>query len=417
MCAKLLTIVTILFFVSTVHATTFHVTTNIDSVDINIGNGECADSRGRCSLRAAIQESNASSGAFTIYLPVGEYELNLSGDEEDHEEDDSIGDLDIRQDIEIIGGGKDSTFITASSSLNDRLFEIHLTSVHNVVFSGFTLSGGQADEGAAIYSDHANLRLSFVKIENNTAQESCGGLYINEGSASIESSVFNNNTTMDGGGGALCTFWADELSITNSKFSNNSILNGYSYGGALRIIHTNTEISDSLFFSNHSNEASGGAIGLAHSSVTINRSSFFNNEASGGAAIYAYSNYNDDYSLYIDNSTVSGNTATGQHHSEYPRGAIEITINYGPTVISNTTITNNHGAGLAVFSATAQIQNSILANNITPENKEVKFSKSMLLPIEPLKLSISLKTAAIGPSEESKGLTFLVSKMYTDSES
>ncbi|MEL6182914.1 MAG: calcium-binding EGF-like domain-containing protein, partial [Myxococcota bacterium] len=37
----------------------FIIDTGVDSVDVNLGDGLCADSNGRCSLRAAVMESNA----------------------------------------------------------------------------------------------------------------------------------------------------------------------------------------------------------------------------------------------------------------------------------------------------------------------------------------------------------------------
>src|SRR5688500_2737126 len=69
---------------ATVHATpaaasaTFNVTTTADAVDAAIGNGICATSAGACSLRAAIQESNASTAADTIHVPAGTYALTLA---------------------------------------------------------------------------------------------------------------------------------------------------------------------------------------------------------------------------------------------------------------------------------------------------------------------------------------------------
>src|SRR5688572_25127779 len=46
-----------------------------DRVDSNPGNGECRTSVGTCTLRAAIQETNARPGADVIQLPGGTYEI------------------------------------------------------------------------------------------------------------------------------------------------------------------------------------------------------------------------------------------------------------------------------------------------------------------------------------------------------
>ncbi len=50
--------------------TTFTVNTTADAVDAHNGDGVCADSQGRCTLRAAITESNWASGANTINFDI-----------------------------------------------------------------------------------------------------------------------------------------------------------------------------------------------------------------------------------------------------------------------------------------------------------------------------------------------------------
>lgn len=50
---------------------TFVVTTTMEAVDSNIGNGVCATSAGACSLRAAVQEANASNATDAVQVPAG----------------------------------------------------------------------------------------------------------------------------------------------------------------------------------------------------------------------------------------------------------------------------------------------------------------------------------------------------------
>src|SRR6185369_5960639 len=73
-------------------ALTFTVNSITDAVDANPGNGVCATAAGQCTLRAAIQEANASRGADTITLPAGTYTLTIAGRNEDAA---AMGDLDI----------------------------------------------------------------------------------------------------------------------------------------------------------------------------------------------------------------------------------------------------------------------------------------------------------------------------------
>jgi len=84
---------------------TFTVNTVNDTVDANPGDGQCADSSGACSLRAAVMEANALIGAeastvneVEIVVPQGTYTLTIEGapsDVLDPSEDQATGDLDI----------------------------------------------------------------------------------------------------------------------------------------------------------------------------------------------------------------------------------------------------------------------------------------------------------------------------------
>src|SRR5882762_10955183 len=62
-----------------VFAASFTVNTQSDTHDVNPGDGQCADADGNCSLRAAIEESNALPGfpPVVITLPSGTYVLTL----------------------------------------------------------------------------------------------------------------------------------------------------------------------------------------------------------------------------------------------------------------------------------------------------------------------------------------------------
>lgn len=57
------------------HAATFAVDTTADTSDANPGNGVCADAAGDCSVRAAIEESNALPGMDSVSIPGDTYLL------------------------------------------------------------------------------------------------------------------------------------------------------------------------------------------------------------------------------------------------------------------------------------------------------------------------------------------------------
>src|SRR4051812_3729336 len=58
-------------------AADFVVTSTADAVDANPGDGACAAANGRCTLRAAVQEADAASGASTVTIPAGRYRLAI----------------------------------------------------------------------------------------------------------------------------------------------------------------------------------------------------------------------------------------------------------------------------------------------------------------------------------------------------
>src|SRR5512142_2010103 len=102
----------------------FVVNTTADAVDVNPGDGVCATATGACTLRAAIMEANAHPGADTITLPAGTYDLTIRGYDEDAA---TTGDLDITDNLTLIGAGADSTFIVGAKDIfnpNDRVFDV-----------------------------------------------------------------------------------------------------------------------------------------------------------------------------------------------------------------------------------------------------------------------------------------------------
>src|SRR5689334_18960683 len=91
-------------------AATFDVNTTTDAVDANPGDGRCetAPGNGICTLRAAIQETNALPGADAITLPPGTIKLTVAGYDEDGA---ASGDLDITDDLNIAGTGMSASTI------------------------------------------------------------------------------------------------------------------------------------------------------------------------------------------------------------------------------------------------------------------------------------------------------------------
>jgi len=89
-------------------AATFTAASTTDAVDINPGDGVCATAGAVCTLRAAIQETNALGGTNTIILPSGTYTLSIAGTDENAS---ASGDLDI-----VMGSDIDNLTITGAGA-------------------------------------------------------------------------------------------------------------------------------------------------------------------------------------------------------------------------------------------------------------------------------------------------------------
>lgn len=86
------------------------VVSSSDAADLEPGDGICASALpgSPCTLRAAVQEANASPGADSIVLPAGTYALTLDGLDEELA---ATGDLDFSESVAILGSGEAATFI------------------------------------------------------------------------------------------------------------------------------------------------------------------------------------------------------------------------------------------------------------------------------------------------------------------
>jgi CSLREA domain-containing protein len=129
-------------------AATFTVNRTLDAVDARPGDGVCETAPGNriCTLRAAIQESNARPGADTINLPAGTYTLTLQV--AGHEDLAVNGDLDITDALSVVGAGASGTIITIGDPGPplelERIFDIH--GPITVTIRGVTLlRGGRRD--------------------------------------------------------------------------------------------------------------------------------------------------------------------------------------------------------------------------------------------------------------------------------
>ncbi len=269
------------------------------------------NSDGDCSLREAIRAANtdaavdgcaAGSGADTINLPAGNYVLTLAGAGEDAA---LTGDLDITEDLTIIGAGATNTGIDANGL--DRVFEVWLF-VNTVQISGVTIQGGNPGAGAqggGIAALSGTLTLTNSRIRNNTGF-SGGGISV-EASAMLtltNSRVEGNTADSLGGGGIYIPSTATAL-INNSVVSGNTAPNGGNGGG---ILNSGTLTLVNSTFSGNSAAASGGGI---HSTGTT---SLFNVTIANNTADSNGDNVGDGGGIRLSGGTVNfRNTIIGDN--------------------------------------------------------------------------------------------------------
>jgi hypothetical protein len=224
-------------------ATILAVDSPLDEPDAAPGDGRCVSApSGQCTLRAAVQESNASSGEDTISVPAGSWMLNRIGSGEDIA---ATGDLDVVGVLNITGAGAPQTILDGNFS--DRVFDVRPGAVLRL--SGLTIQNGNAgvDHGGAIRSlgslvvtdaaltansapgsqggaiaSLADLVLSRVAIYGNTAEVGGGLLLL--GAGTVENTTLSLNVASEGGGGVASTGGVQTL--TNVTLRDNSAPHG-----------------------------------------------------------------------------------------------------------------------------------------------------------------------------------------------
>ncbi len=192
------------------HAADHSFSVNIfsDAVDANIGNGQCKDARGHCTLRAAVQEAGALGGVTNITLVnPGTYTLTITGPDEDRG---ATGDLDILSSINLYAPPvSGNATVTGKSGFGDRIFDIpagspdmSVTFQPRLIISSGTAPAGE--DGGGIRSINAgSLFLNQMTVSGNTARNG-GGVYVTGAAGSslqTNTAIIIGNTAISSGGG------------------------------------------------------------------------------------------------------------------------------------------------------------------------------------------------------------------------
>ena len=343
---------------------TFTVTATSDVVDNLPGDGVCetAPGNGMCTLRAAIMEANALIGADTILLPEATYDLTILGADEDAC---ATGDLDITEDLTILGSGGTITMVHAFG-LGDRVLDVYF-GAGSVSISGVYLSGGEADNGGGI-RNYASLELTDVTLASNEADFG-GGIYSTQVLDLVDVSFHSNSAIYNGGGmdnkGVLraqdCHFAYNTAgadggaaylastfyqSIADTGFANNSAENGAG-------IYNESDLTLGGLYMDMNTATSGGGI-YNTGNLTIQDASIYQNTASTGAGIHNTGN------LTVGAANIYGNTAEQLGGGIYNEADL--------TIADSDLYDNNAMFGAGIYnSGVLVIENSELTRNIVSQ--------------------------------------------------
>ncbi len=298
-------------------AETFVVNTTSDSRDDFPGDGACHDGSDtptdNCSLRAAIQESNALTGADEIVLPAGTYTLTIP---EAGENGSSAGDLDIvaSDPLTITGAGQSLTIIDANNI--DRVMDVK-PGAGPVYLSDLTLQNGGAP---LVDADGGGLRIGEYCSD-------CGAPALTAVTA-VRTTVTHNTATGYGQGGGIAVNNGAYLELIESNVLTNTAEGG-EYGG---ISNDGTvEIIDSTLAWNE-NGVYEGSVGN-YGTMTFERSTYAYN--AGGITTSG--------SLIIQNSTFDSN-----NDPVTPRGPVVDVRNGSLLTIDASTFSYNNGTSVNV---------------------------------------------------------------------
>lgn len=217
------------------NAATFTVNSRADVMDETPGDGLCQTAGGVCTLRAAIEEANALSGADAVNVPAASFGL-------------TEGQLVISSDLTINGAGIGST--TVDGNLKSRVILISNASPIVVSISNLTVQHGHAGsgetEGGGIKNESAvpltltNVRIRHNRVRGEGSLSSYGGGLFNAATAHLNNVIVKGNQAYsdadEGNGGGIFNDVFGTMSITNSQIVSNRISCAGlldSYGGGI----------------------------------------------------------------------------------------------------------------------------------------------------------------------------------------
>jgi hypothetical protein len=226
-------------------------------------------------LREAVTAANQSPGFDAIVLGAGTYAVaGASG-----EDLNASGDLDILDDLAIVGAGADRTILQGAS---DRVLDIHAGAT--VEITGVTIRNGklQASGDGAGVRNTGELTLTRVHVTGNQANGGAGGGIHSSGnnsSLTIAQSAITGNTAGSVGGGIALD---GAMTLTDSTISGNSA--GSVGGGLYTFDNSDAVIVNVTITANQAANHSGGLFAEVTPFLTTDRPVLSNTILAGNTA-------------------------------------------------------------------------------------------------------------------------------------
>ena len=346
-----------------------------DKADPKPANGKCETSKGKkkgkgkkgkkqkCSLRAAVQTANASSGPDTLILLKRNNKLQIKGTGEDAG---ATGDLDVSSEIKI--KGRDASI---NAKRIDRIFDVlgggSLIVDDAVLFNGTppaTESGGAIRSVGTLVVKRSTIGGNFL----SGAGASGGGLFNDGGTLTVSNSeiVFNEAVRA---GGAIEANGGTTTIDSGSKLNDNDAGPTPGNGGAVHLTGAGkVDITDTTVARNSATAEGGGLWNSAAGTMTVSGAKLAGNTAAGDEMDQGGGGlYNDGGSLALDGTAISSNSATGTSGSGggvlNNGGTVAIT---GSAVIGNDS--NRAGGGIETNLGTVGLTDVRLIDNSTGPN-------------------------------------------------
>jgi CSLREA domain-containing protein len=279
---------------------------------------------GDCSLREAVITANSCPGVQTIELPAGGYHLTRLGPGEDAAD---TGDLDITDDVIIIGAGVPSIH----GEGDDRVIEIHDSVVAE--FELLLITDGYADMGAGILNK-GDLTMRSGAINYNTAVPTSGysgggGFFNYQGaSATFIGTQFLGNEADLGAG--IHNFATASLTLEDVTLAGNAAL--ITAGGIWNNVASNAYLTNVEVYQNTAVQYGAGIYNNGHMEITA--SNFEGNTgptAGGGLYNSGLTSEKNGITLgpgdaILQDVTFTQNSATEQGAGIFNGGSLELTL-------------------------------------------------------------------------------------------